>query len=114
MKYFKDEEFVMGDEIVYSKMDRQFLVLLDALRECVDFPLKINSSYRSKEYNDDVGGMKNSMHLLGKAVDIACTNSVKRAYIVGCAIALGLTIGVSNTFIHVDNRNTQILFNYGR
>jgi len=112
MKYFKDDEFVMGEEIVYSKMNRQFLSLLDALRENVGFPLKINSSYRSKEYNDHVGGAKDSQHLKGIAVDIACFDSKERAYIVAHALLLGLTVGVAKTFLHIDNRENQILFTY--
>jgi len=102
----------MGEEIVYSKMDRQFLTLLDALREKVGFHLKINSSYRTEEYNDFVGGVKGSLHCVGKAVDIACLDSKERAYIVAHALLLGLTVGVAKTFLHIDNRENQILFTY--
>ena len=112
MKYFKDNEFKMGDEIVFSKMNTQFLTLLDVLRENVNFPLKINSSFRSEEYNESIGGALQSQHLLGKAVDLHCTDSTLRAIIVGHALLLGLSVGVAKTFVHIDNRSNQLLFTY--
>ncbi len=112
MKYFKESEFVMGDEIVFDKMDELFLELLDTLRDEVGFPIKLNSTYRSKEYNKKIGGAKASKHLLGIAADLACTDSTKRAKIVYTALDLGLTVGVAKTFIHIDDRDNQIMFSY--
>ena len=112
MKHFKDTEFKMGDLIVFDKMDKSFLTQLDSLRELCGFPLKINSSYRSPEYNKKIGGATHSQHLLGKAVDLHCNNSVDRSVIVKHALSLGLTCGVAKTFVHVDNRENQILFTY--
>ena len=110
MKYFVPEEFKMGKEIVFDKMDTTFLKLLDELRELVGEPLIVNSSYRSKFYNKAVGGSENSLHLKGKAVDLRCTNGTLRAKIVKHALNLGLSCGVYNTWVHVDNREFQILY----
>ena len=44
---------------------------LQALRNVVGNPIKINSGYRCPDYNDNVvKGAKNSQHKLGKAADI--------------------------------------------
>ncbi len=44
---------------------------LQALRNVVGSPIKINSGYRCQNYNDNVvKGAKNSQHKLGKASDI--------------------------------------------
>ena len=44
---------------------------LQALRNVVGNPIKINSGYRCSDYNDNVvKGAKNSQHKLGKAADI--------------------------------------------
>ena len=44
---------------------------LQALRNIVGNPIKINSGYRCSDYNDNVvKGAKNSQHKLGKAADI--------------------------------------------
>ena len=112
MKYFKETEFVMGKELVFDKMDADFLKLLDNLRECVNEPLHISSSYRSIDYNKAVGGSSKSQHLTGNAVDLKCNNGVLRLKIVENALALGLTCGVAKSFVHIDNRISQIVFAY--
>jgi uncharacterized protein YcbK (DUF882 family) len=112
MKHFKESEFVMGDLSVYDKMNEELLLLLDELRERVDEPLYITSSFRTKEYNDEIHGSSRSQHLHGKAVDLSCNNGVFRAKIVRHALELGLTVGVAKTFVHVDCRDKQIVFTY--
>jgi uncharacterized protein YcbK (DUF882 family) len=112
MKHFKEEEFKQGHLIVFDKMEHKLLNDLDSLRELCGFGLKINSSYRSKEHNESIGGAKNSYHLKGMAVDLHCTDAIKRKYIVKNALNLGLSVGVAKTFIHVDTRDIQILFTY--
>lgn len=111
LKYFSPEEFKMGKEIVFDKMDTIFLRQLDNLRELVGEPLIINSSYRSRLYNKAVGGSENSLHLKGKAVDIRCNNGTLRAKIIKNALNLGLSCGVYNSWVHVDGRRLQIVYN---
>lgn len=44
---------------------------LEKLRELIgNKPIRVNSGYRTKEYNKRVGGVKNSQHLVGNAADI--------------------------------------------
>jgi len=43
---------------------------LQVIRDEIGKPIKINSGYRSPEHNKSVGGVKNSMHVKGKAADI--------------------------------------------
>ena len=112
MRYFKKEEFRMGNEIVFDEMDQDFLCLLDELRRYVDEPLHINSSYRSESYNLSVNGSPNSQHLTGNAVDLHCTTAAFRKKIVHLSLDLGLSVGVAKTFVHIDNREGQILFTY--
>lgn len=112
MKYFKENEFVMGEENVFHKMDTSLLARIDILRENVGEPLHITSSYRSPEYNKSIGGASRSQHLKGKAVDLSCKNGILRSKIVFEALKLGLTAGVAKTFVHVDCRETQIVFSY--
>ena len=112
LNYFSKSEFKMGKVNVSDKMDMVFLLLLDELRGKVGQSLKINSSFRDKAYNDSIKGALKSKHLKGIAVDLACNNSTLRAAIVYHALDLGLTVGVGSTFVHVDNRNKQIMFTY--
>ena len=107
LKYFEPIEFVMGEMVVFDRMDETLLYMLDELRDDVGEALHINSSFRNYEYNDKIGGSPNSQHIHGKAVDIACDNSVLRHNILASAMSIGFTgIGVAKTFIHLDNRDT--------
>ena len=110
MTYFDEDEFTMGGVNVFHMMDEDFLVKLDELRHRCGFPLSLNSTYRTHSYNLSVGGSPNSQHLLGKAADVHCEDSRKRAVLVREALNLGLTVGVYQTFVHVDNRDGQLMF----
>ena len=102
----------MGGERVFDKMDKDFLIKLDELRGYVGQPLIITSSYRSPEYNKSVGGAKRTMHMKGKAVDVVCLEGKFRRDIVHHALNLGLTCGIADRFIHLDDRYNQIIFTY--
>ena len=110
--HFKHYEFMMGNKNVYDKMDSNLLALLEVLRDNVGQALTITSSYRSPEYNKSIGGASRSQHLTGNAVDLSCKNGILRSKIVFQALKLGLTVGVAKSFIHIDNRETQLVFSY--
>lgn len=112
MRYFTESEFLMDGVNVYKHMDTAFLSLLDECRHIAGVKMKINSCYRTKEKNKAVGGAKNSMHLFGRAVDIETKNGVDRMRIVRAALSLGLTIGVMENAVHIDNREEQTMFHY--
>lgn len=65
--------------------------------------LKINSAYRTAEYEKRHGRDGSSSHCLGKAVDIHCTNNKHRYHIIKFALQKGINrIGIYKTFIHLD------------
>lgn len=99
---------------VFDKMQPEFLALLDECRHIAGVPFKITSSYRTPEKNRAVGGSPTSMHLRGRAVDIACTSGRMRARVMRAALGLGLTVGVMKTALHLDNRSVDspIVFDY--
>ena len=110
--HFTEDEFIMGGEHVFSKMNDIFLSRIDELRSNYGKPIKINSSYRSPAYNKSIGGSIGSKHMQGIAIDISCINSTDRAKLVWAALDLGLTVGVGATFVHIDGRPEQIMFTY--
>lgn len=71
MKYFNNSELRLEGASEEIKKNMHLLVdnLLDPLREKVG-AIRIDSAYRSFEYNKKVNGAKNSQHCLGQAVDI--------------------------------------------
>lgn len=104
MKYFSDTEKGLN-EGRYEKMDENFLLFLDELREAYGKPIKINSSYRNANRNEIAGGVSNSAHteIPCKAVDIHCPSSSERFKLVTLALELGcIRIGIGETFIHLD------------
>ena len=106
-KYFTEDELKCKGTSECS-MDSSFMGKLISLREVYNKPIHLSSAYRSKEYNDKVGGVPNSPHTHGKAVDILASG--QDAYkIMTVALQLGFTgIGVSQKgphdkrFIHID------------
>ena len=59
-----------------------------------------------------VGGSRHSMHLTGRAVDIPVKSGTERAKIIRAALSLGLSVGIMENAIHIDDRDDQILFHY--
>ena len=108
MKYFKENEFKMGREPCFNKMNPYLIAQLDYLRKSVGKPFVITSSFRSEKYNKTTGGSKSSQHLLGNAVDISTKGFTgkDKACLVLRALDLELSVGVSKNFIHIDCRNT--------
>jgi uncharacterized protein YcbK (DUF882 family) len=103
IKYFEPSEFTCNGVECYDLMSDDLLLKLDLAREIAGIPLHINSSWRDKATNERVGGAKNSAHLRGTAVDIACGNSSNRYKIIDALFTAGFTrIGVAKTFIHAD------------
>lgn len=82
MTYFKFSEFVNSKTADSLNLDNTPLspyvlgnlaslwYTLDLIREELGFPIIINSGYRCAKLNQAVGGVKNSLHLKGRAADI--------------------------------------------
>ena len=84
-------------------MDVRFLNRLEWAREIAGIPFTITSGFRSKKHNKAVGGVPNSSHLTGLAVDIAAPNSRAKFKIMEALMRSGFCrIGMGQTFIHVD------------
>ena len=109
-KYFSEEEFKNCiPSCSLNDMNKDFMMLLDELREKCGIPLVINSAYRSKEYDIAKGRSGNGAHTKGKAVDIRCNDSINRHKILKNAIKLGFNrIGISSSFIHLDVDDTLV------
>jgi hypothetical protein len=110
LRYFQISEFDSPDQPGSgSKMDPEFLRMLDQARHHSGIPYRITSGYRSREYQNDLRKRgyptaKNSAHLNGFAADIAASTSHQRMLILqGLILAKFNRIGISRTFVHVDD-----------
>lgn len=82
LKYFKLEEFKCSCGGKYCTgypvvMNKKLLKKLDKTLRPKYGPMDIKSGGRCKKRNKEVGGVSNSRHLLGKAVDFQCIESLK-------------------------------------
>lgn len=94
-KYFSEKE-IQG-------LRPELVEMLDKARGIAGIPFKINSGFRTKEKNDEVGGVENSAHTLGLAVDLVCMTSNERFRIIQALLEAGFKrIGTGKTFIHCD------------
>ena len=48
--------------------------VLDPARRKLGKPIVVNSGYRCQKHNLEVGGVKNSQHMVGEAADITCAD----------------------------------------
>lgn len=90
-----------------------FLLFLEALRYGVGSPLPITSGARCELHNRIEGGADGSIHLLGLAGDIRCTDSTLRFKIISEAVKLGargIGINFKKHFIHIDLRVSKLVF----
>jgi hypothetical protein len=80
MKHFTEKEFrckccgSVGSPQTAANIKALVNVVLDPTREKLGKPIVVNSGYRCQKHNLEVGGVKNSQHMVGEAADITCAD----------------------------------------
>ena len=102
IRYFRASEFRCrhcGEIVIESRV----IEILERLRIYFGKPIVITSAYRCRVHNKRVGGVPNSAHTRGYAVDIKCTNSSDRQRILEFLLGERVKrIGIHPRFIHFD------------
>jgi len=70
IKHFKQSEFTCKCGCKLNNMDLNVVKIADEIREHFGQPCIVNSGTRCTKHNKKVGGVANSRHLSGKAIDI--------------------------------------------
>ena len=117
--FFKPEEFQCQCEYIacnesYHYMNEGFLELLFKVRAQVDFPLIIESGYRCKQHNKDLGGVPNSAYTRGLAVSVRITSPLDRYELIEQLVYHGLSFGVHSDFIHIEKKRGDPQCFHGR
>jgi zinc D-Ala-D-Ala carboxypeptidase len=107
-KYFSLDEFVCS-ETGEQDMCPEFLKALSHLREICDFPFVITSGFRSKNHSAEKSKKTPGTHTQGIAADIKVAGGAQRLALVKHASAMGMSVGVAKTFVHVDIRKTPAM-----
>ena len=103
IQHFKTEEFACKCGCGRVLIESELITILEALRVYLQKPVIITSAYRCPSWNKQVGGVSNSAHVRGLAVDIECKSSHDRFLIVKFLIHHGIErIGIGKDFIHFD------------
>jgi uncharacterized protein YcbK (DUF882 family) len=91
---------------------------LEIIRAHFNAPVRINSAYRSLEYNRSIGSNDSSQHVLGRAADITIkgVSPDEVADAIEFLITTGMIkeggVGRYNTFTHYDTRGERARWNY--
>ena len=108
-KYF-DEESLSCPHCGWKPdegIDDRLLDFLDTLQEQVGSPLEIVNCARCEDYNDSIGGYKNSYHVQGKAVDVLVPEDMvieEFADLCSDCGAEGIGLKYDKNVVHVDMR----------
>ena len=115
IKHFKAKEFVCkhcGKVIIDSRL----IELAERLREHLGKPLVITSGYRCPEHNRRVGGVPDSPHVKGLALDVLTESSRDRFKIFTWLVDNGVTrIGMAKTYTHFDidpDKPQEVIWDY--
>lgn len=94
-KFFKESEI--------PNLQIKLVQMLDRAREYAGIPFYITSGFRTPKENTEAGGVDNSAHEKGLAVDLRCDTSEKRYKMITGLIAVGFNrIGVYERHLHAD------------
>lgn len=88
-----------------TEMKKGVLAVIDRTREHFDSPATVSSGLRCKQHNANVGGVSNSRHLSGKAVDF-CVRGKTSAQVLAYVQKQPETryaYAIDNSFVHVDS-----------
>jgi len=92
--FFRDE-FACQCGCGFDAISLLMVDRLQQVREAINIPIKITSGCRCATHNKAIGGVEDSGHLNGFAVDIPCTDPFKRKTLVQ-ALLTEVTIPTEN------------------
>jgi uncharacterized protein YcbK (DUF882 family) len=89
----------------------ELLDILQSMRDEIKIPIDISSGFRCKEYNFRVGGVENSQHILGTAVDILTNKYTATEYAKLLKAVFTRDkikgLGFGKGFLHIDIRESK-------
>lgn len=111
---FAVKEFKCRDGSDVVKMSDKTVAFAQKIRDHFGKPVKVNSAYRTPAYNKKIGGVKDSQHTYGRAIDLAITG-VPTPDIYLFADSIGVNgLGLYDTFVHIDSREGRARWNESR
>jgi uncharacterized protein YcbK (DUF882 family) len=115
--HFRESEFFCKSvdfKRDYHILDRSLIMAAEIVREFVDAPVLIASTFRTPAGNKACGGAPDSFHLKGMALDLRCLskqaliniNLSQRGFLYHSLRSTGINgFGISERFLHIDTRS---------
>lgn len=106
---FTVKEFACSDGTDTIFISPGLVTILQKIRTHYGKPVYINSAYRTEAHNKKVGGATYSQHKYGTAADIHINGVTQKALAAFIETLMPNTggIGIYNSFVHVDVRQTK-------
>ena len=104
-KHFNKEQFTCKCGCGYNNISLQLVDMLQQARSNLNIPFIITSGCRCVKHNNKEGGVSNSSHLYGLAVDIQYTSLRNLYSMIHMLLNAGfkrIGINFKQHFIHVD------------
>ena len=107
--HFKVREFACRDGSDVVLVAPRLVMVLESIRSRFNAAVRINSGYRTPQYNAQVGGSAHSQHCYGTAADITVAGQTPEAV---AAYTRRIMpdwggVGVYQTFTHIDVRESR-------
>ena len=105
--HFSSTEFMCPCGCGRADVQPELIAALEELRAKVGKPIHITSGFRCPFHNADVGGARNSQHILGRAADITVKGMFGRElYEIARTVQAFKGFGQGKNYLHVDIRTT--------
>lgn len=104
IKYFEREEFACKCGCGATSMEKKLIVIADGVRAHFGVPITVSSGRRCAKHNAKVGGVSNSRHLIGKAMDF-CVSGKTSAEVLNHVQKLSgirYAYAIDNKYVHMD------------
>lgn len=104
IKYFKKDEFKCKCGCGADDIEEQLVAVAERVREHYGKPITVSSGVRCVKHNKKVGGVSNSRHLSGKAMDFSVAGvpaSTVLAY-VKQQPEIRYTYAIDKSYVHMD------------
>lgn len=114
-KNFKVSEFTCKCGCGRNVIDQKLIDMCQIIRERASVAVNISSGTRCEKHNREVGGVKDSYHIQGKAADLTCSLGARRLFaLIADMKAKSLLpdlqyckLYLSKNFVHVDIGHTR-------
>lgn len=104
IKHFREAEFACKCGCGASEMKEKLIKTADKVREHFGKPITVSSGRRCSTHNARVGGVSNSRHLSGKAMDF-CVNGLPSSEVLAYVQKLPeirYAYAIDGSFVHMD------------